>query len=1404
MQQPSRKTTIVEPGSELFNRQPRLVAPLPEESITIPVPPKQDDIPAAAPSVMMILPLISIAALFIVYLIVYHGSLTQMVFLLPMVVYSVMSPVGTLISARQRIKTIEQKWKRESSAYREAIKDLRVHLTGQGDKQRAIALSIDPDPDQLEGRINARERVWERRPADPDFLSVRLGKGKRPFVVDLKLPELDVTNPLIKETQQLKRDFLTVSDIPCSVSLTKAKSLGITGKRQDVAGLIRGIVCQIATHHSPEDVRIFGIYPISQRQDWDWLAELPHTMPLRANKNQPQRLVAAGEEEANALLNFLLEELSQRASKDEEDGTPQQPSKGEQASPLPHLVIIIHNYVEVQNHPALTHAFKLGKQLGVSVIYMVAQQQAIPSECRAVVRLSDERLVSYAAAGYAGETFDEVYADIVELDMAQKVACALLPIHVTQEGENEVNLPTNVRLLDLIDLPFADQFDPTRWWGNGSQPRFGRLRIPIGEGLNGTVWLDLSENVHGPHGIIAGTTGAGKSELLQSIIVGLAVTHHPHLVNFVLVDFKGGAAFKPFEKIPHTVGMVTDLSGHLTERALTALKSELRRREHILSQANANKISEYQAMRIQNPEANMEPLPDLFIIIDEFAELAKEHPTFMEGLVSVVQKGRSLGVHLILATQKPTGSVNPNIWSNLKFRICLRVAALQDSRDMLGRSEAALLPSTIPGRAYFQIGSEIFEQFQSARVSQMARVANESIIIQKQAEMGASEVTDQKILMDTIEPFTETIGVELFKPWPAPLPHRISLTEVFKRLNAPRQTQQPPFGWLTVPVGMIDLPAEQRQEPWLLDMPRQGGHVVVAGASGTGKSVFLRTLITGLIQTHSPQQLNLYLIDFGGQALRVFEKLPHTGGVFGEADEEYIRRLLRKLNGIIEERKQFFMVYQIDDFLAYQRKAEQIQLPELPAIVLVIDKFAEFRQVHDRDMDMFLSAARFGRNYGVYMVISLDRPVALSMQLLSLFEIRIGLRMVELTDSLILLGRQEAAHIDAGIPGRGYKRGKILEEVQIALPVDSEDDDEQTHLLDSMTQSIASASREARIRQAPPITLLPEYIRADHFLMDSFSHLQAQADPPSMLPTATGSLLENPAAIGALSSSLSIRLGIEDFSLRPIALELNSDTPHLLIGGGPGSGRTGVLHLCLLTLAAGLSPLQQTGQKAAAPPAPRIILVDFRRTSRLFRRLNSVWMYADAEDRLNEAVDTLKTTLRERMMWLREALDNQQDDEDVPTIPDAPLVLVIDDYEQFSALSKNPLNDLKEFMLQARDLRFHMIVAGGSSDLNKMEPLLQQVRACRMGIVLGGDPLDQPLLGVRISDMPAGRGYLVKRNKRYLVQIAHLESKTLAAWLARLRRMQPPPSASKQPVVVVPVTDEQQLLEEAQKIIDGV
>jgi len=572
---------VTDTPSEVFNRPPRIFMLPPKETVDIPKPPTKEQPPPPVGLLPILMPLITVSIMFGIYIFVSHASMQQLAFLLPMAIFSVMGPLTSIITTRQKVKAVKRTNRENDKKYKKLLAKLRTHLKAQADEQRLVALLTDPDPEVLEEQITQREHLWERRPDDPDFLTVRVGKGKQPFSVTLKLPEVESVDPIAAEVQRFKNDFTFVEDIPCGISLPKVKSLGITGRRQDVAALTHEMICQIATHHSPEDVRILGIYPLSQKQDWEWIGDLPHTAPLKGCKLK--RLTAVGEDEAIQLLNFMLEELSQRASKmADQNNTPGGTTTTMQPVSLPHLVVLVHDYVDVRQHPALTHAFKLGERLGVSVIYLVAQQQAIPSQCRGIVRLSEECMLTYAGIGVERETLEGVKADKIQLDYARRIAHTLNTLHVVSDDDDAADIPTNVRLLDLLDIPFADQVDPEKWWGNGSQPRFGMLRVPIGRNADEIIWLDLNDNVHGPHGIIAGTTGAGKSELLQSMIVGLAMTHHPHLVNFVLVDFKGGAAFKPFEKIPHTVGMVTDLSGKLTERALVALKSELKRREHVL------------------------------------------------------------------------------------------------------------------------------------------------------------------------------------------------------------------------------------------------------------------------------------------------------------------------------------------------------------------------------------------------------------------------------------------------------------------------------------------------------------------------------------------------------------------------------------------------------------------------------------------------------------------------------------------------------------------------------------------------------------------------------------------------------------------------------------------------------
>src|SRR5579872_940573 len=327
--------------SESFNRPPRIVTAQPEGTVNVPEPPDKDTLPPSQGWISLVMPIIMMSVILVMYILINHGSMQQVTFLLPMALFSIMTPIAALLTTRQKIKQVRKRWREGDKKYRKVLAKLRKQLTAQAEKQREVALLTDPDPAELEERIQTRAHLWERRPEDPDFLAVRVGKGKRPLTVTLKTPEIDVTEPLITEVQQLCNDFSGVKDIPCSVSLTKVKSLGITGRRQDVAALTRGMLCQIATHHSPEDVRIFGLYPSSQQDDWNWLEKLPHTMPLKSGKQK--RLVAVGEDEANILLNVLLEELSQRASKNAEGG-----EKDNDEIALPHFVVVIHDYVDVR------------------------------------------------------------------------------------------------------------------------------------------------------------------------------------------------------------------------------------------------------------------------------------------------------------------------------------------------------------------------------------------------------------------------------------------------------------------------------------------------------------------------------------------------------------------------------------------------------------------------------------------------------------------------------------------------------------------------------------------------------------------------------------------------------------------------------------------------------------------------------------------------------------------------------------------------------------------------------------------------------------------------------------------------------------------------------------------------
>jgi S-DNA-T family DNA segregation ATPase FtsK/SpoIIIE len=1345
------------PGSEpplagvTFNRPPRILVKLPNDEIALPQVPTPITSNRRIDLITLLFPIVILAVIAFIVLwaaprLFPNQPAFSPIFLVFLGTYSLLNPIGQFLSLWVERRRINKEQLAQEDDYRQLLAKFRTKLEALRVEQHRARRASLPSVRKLRGLIDEKIHLWERRPDDEDFLHLRLGKTTLPSTVKISVPSASDNSALQNEVEALAKEFEYVPDVPISLPLPQLGSVGVTGARGPVVDFARALVCHLAVHHSPDEVRILGIYPQEQSREWEWLKWMPHTNHFKPGAQN--KMLAFTPDQIEELLNEVTEEIGRREARKEEE------KEGADVEPmLPYLVLLIDDYNKVRDHVGLSEVLRNGRGLNLSAIVLVESRQDIPGDCGAILEVPSYERMIYSVAGPEGEVKDQITPDRVDRGTGESIARSLAPIRVSG-SQGPGNIKTSVRLLDLLNLEAADQLDPRTWWGE--QPRFGRLTVPIGEKSGGPLLIDLTDAAHGPHGLVAGTTGSGKSELLQTLIAGLAVTHHPHLINFVLVDFKGGSAFKDFENIPHTVGMVSDLHGRLAERALVALKSELKRREHILHEANAVNIAQYQALRARDPKS-LPPMPSLLIIIDEFAELAKELPDFMGGLISVVQKGRSLGVHLILATQRPAGVVSANIWSNVKFRICLRVASTEDSREMLGRSDAALLPHNLPGRGFFQVGAEIFEQFQVARVAGAYRPATPREA-KKQAEIaeltraghihnigskstsharaGAGVVTDDRselqVMMAQMEPFKESLGAALFRPWPDPLPADLTLPDMFKQAGKPaldgtRWEARPAFGWLNAPIGLLDLPAEQKQEVFMLDLLRFGGHMMIAGSAGSGKSFLLRSIVTALALSHSPADLNLYLIDFGGQALRVFEKMPHVGGVFNSADSDRIRRLFRKLRGIIEERKLLFREQRIDSFQAYHNRAagaNQQQKP-LPAIVLMIDKFAEFRAVHERELEDLVAFAREGRGYGVHLIIAADRPSVVPGNLAGNLELRIALRLADQSDSLLFIGKSDAVTLDPNTPGRGLRRSRGLQEFQTALPVDGEGDEEQSQQLEALSARVAQAWKGA---PAEPIQLLPEYV--------SLPDLLTQASMNGQTSKTEG---------------LRVPLGLDDLTLRPVWGELNPDTQHFLIVGSAGSGKTALLRTWLLGLAQRYTPAEA-----------QVVLIDLRRTLRSLRSLPHMKGYAENEIRLNEILEGLKKELTERAQRLSSGASSKT--------PFVPMVLAIDDFELVAALPKNPGSELRDVVRQARDLGVHFILAGNTTDLGRSsDPLAQQTKAVRAGVVLSGDPQETPILGVKLADLPPGRGFFVQRNSRNLMQAGFLEPEAVPVWMAQIR-----------------------------------
>ena len=1096
-------------GGFVFNRRYRIRQDPKDVSVEFPNEPTAPEKPSF-PWIMAIAPLVVAGAMAVII-----GNPT---FLL----LAVMSPVMTVGSTMNERRSRKKRVERDQVTYQKALGEAEATIGLAADVERDQLRYASPDPAlALLTAVGPRDRLWERRPTDRDHLNLRIGLASR-YSQRVSTKDADHHPELW--------------GVPVTVSLPEVGILGVAAQTEEATGIARWMVLQAATFHSPDDLRIVVLTDTAKEADWKWIEWLPH-----AQLDPARGLVSIGNSPETAAQR--VKELQGMVT-----SRPQRTARGAPSASTdrtPDVLVVIDGANRMRSVPGMLPLLQSGPSVGVYCICVDSARELLPEECGGVVVFdAEDRSVDVAIHGENPRR--EVVADQVTAALAEVAARAMAPIHRTG-GDDSGSIPTAARLLEVLDLdPPTAEAIVAGWASAVSESG------TIGVTASGRLSLDLT--VDGPHGLIAGTTGAGKSELLQTLVSGLAVANSPEDLNFVLVDYKGGAAFRDCERLPHTVGLVTDLDGHLTERALRSLRAELKRREHVLAQAGAKDIEDYRDARRRSDQA-LPALPRLAIVIDEFASLVEEFPDFIKGLVGISQLGRALGVHLILATQRPSGVVSPEIRANSNFAIALRVVNPAESSDIIGSSAAATISPSSPGRAYLRISQEQPVCFQTARIGgrrpgmAQGRLPASAVAADwlrlglpdppaPRASSVDDDATDLHVLVESVRDAALQAGIEPQRqPWLEPLPPVLVLDQI------PRQssTDDVPL----IAFGIEDRPDMQAQEPATFSLT-SGRHLFVAGSPRSGRTSTLRTLAASTALTCTPDDVHLYALDFGNGALANLEQLPHCGAVVPRTQADRAERLIARLSKEVERRHAALATLGVStatEQRTWSRGTNDPLAPQWPYLLVMLDNWEGFSDIF-RDLkdgaieQQFLQLLRDGGAVGLTVVMSGDRSLLSTSRVASLIEDKLVLRFND-RDDYALAGLSPKS-LPADIPAGRAFRALSGDEIQIALLAEDPSGPAQNEAL----AVIAMTSRDRAGDEAV----------SSPFRVDALPTQISLADAVVLGP--------------AVRTPFAILAGVGGDELAPSWVDLGQTGSTFVVAGSPESGRSTTLLTIGRTLAA--------------------------------------------------------------------------------------------------------------------------------------------------------------------------------------------------------------------------------------------
>ena len=1330
----------------MVTRKKRRTAAVPEQpsgTLAIQMPPEKAEPASIGNVLMMVVPMLGSTGVMVFMAMQTESPRSMMmgggmlVAMLGMVGFNIYRQFSQY---RTRVKTQRREYLSYLAETRESVRKVAK-------KQRAYYNWVYPSPDALVTLAANGSRLWSREGNTYDLLTFRYGSGTQPLGLIFERPPIDPMTEMDVVCLSAMERFIGVHDHTDNVGkflyLGDFSHIEVVGDGESAYDEMRAIMMHLACFIDPSKLKIAVLCSADRLGDWEWVKWMPQARSsIVRDAVGPGRMISTDPRE---LAEMIGPDVAMRGAYRPGDDMPE----------WPHLLLVCDGAEFPPNSP-------FGSAVGVrGVTIMSRAREWTPMKSHTALRL-----VIHPSPDHKGEdvvdvvTMDslpeQAFADRLTAVQAEAVARRMTPF-ATQQNLEEAETPVGrsdesrqMDLMELVGIGDIRDFDPEKQW----RRREGRERLaaPFAVTPEGRpVVLDIKESAQqgmGPHGLLIGATGSGKSEVLRTLVLALALTHSPEQLNLVLVDFKGGATFAGMSDLPHVSAMISNLESELSlvDRMQDALQGEMVRRQEVLRQAgNYANVSDYEADRLAGKH-EFPPLPALFIVLDEFTEMLMAKPEFGEVFIMIGRLGRSLSVHLLLASQKMDLGKARGLESHLSYRIALKTFTENDSREVLGIPDAAKLPP-LPGSGYLKAGGDGLVRFRASYVAApppartLASIAEASTagapsapieilpftvapVITREA-LGEEEEVDQnqEIVLAGDEVWADMSEMDIAvakmkgKGYPA---HQVWLPplevpDTFATLM-PDLAPDPELGFISrawresgvlrVPLGTVDLPLEQRRETLVLDLSGAGGNFALVGGPQTGKSTALRTIVQALSLTYTPQEVQFYVMDFGGGTFAGFSGAPHVAGIATRDTEEVRTRMLAELAAILDDRERYFRQRGIDSMDTYRRGRAAGRYDDgYGDVFLVIDGWGALRSEFDGLDRTVTTMMSRGLSLGVHLIVSAARWMDIRSEAQDIFGSRLELHTASPKESIV--NREGAARIPKGRPGRGIDM--VGHEMMIGLPR-ADDDPNPSTVSEGVALTVAKIRESLVHGPGPKLRLLPENV--------TLAEILAQVPDPQILPRGGGDMI----------------LGVEESRLGPLVFNTRAES-HLYLFGDGRTGKTTFLRSIISEV-----------MRLYSPSEAKILSIDMRRTLMgavpKDYQLRYLTNHAEAMKQMRELAAFLRTRLpgsdvtpeqiRDRSWW------------------SGPEVwILVDDYDLVATTSGNPLMELIDLLPQAADIGLHVIITrrmGGASRA-AYEKVLQMMNDLAVtGILLSGNPSEGAIINrVKPKRAVPGRAQVVHR-----------------------------------------------------------